>query len=61
MSILEKIVNYKIKEVELAHEATPIKGLEESIFFDRSCNSYTDKLSMAATSGVIAEFKRKSP
>ena len=56
-----KIVAYKNEEVQLAKEQTSIKALENSNFFNRSCNSYVDRLSSENATGVIAEFKRKSP
>ncbi len=61
MHILDTIVAYKKKEVAKAMERTPIKKLELSPLFHRLCNSYTRRLQQKQSSGVIAEFKRRSP
>lgn len=61
MSILEEIVIHKRKEVELAKLAYPISELEKSNFFDRKTFSISHALTKANSSGIIAEFKRKSP
>ncbi len=59
--ILDKIVAHKRKEVENRKLAIPFSALEQSGMMDRTCNSYVNALSVRSSSGVIAEFKRKSP
>jgi indole-3-glycerol phosphate synthase len=59
MNILEKIVAFKRKEVEERKKATPVGVLEESSFFTR--RTFSLKESLLARTGVIAEFKRRSP
>ncbi len=61
MHILEKIVQHKKKEVAAAKAKTAVSSLELSQYFQRTCNSYIDAISRTESSGVIAEFKRKSP
>ncbi len=61
MHILDKIVAYKQTEVLQSKDLRPIGLLEKSAFFNRSCNSYVDVLKNKSASGIIAEFKRKSP
>ncbi len=61
MHILDKIVLYKKEEVLKAKTQTSISALEKKPFFERNCNSYCDALEDEYASGVIAEFKRKSP
>lgn len=61
MHILEKIVQYKRKEVDAAKATRTTADLELSEYFSRSCNSYVTAISKKESSGVIAEFKRKSP
>lgn len=61
MTILEKIKEHKLKEVKEKKELYPIKLLEKSIFFNSPCVSLADYVSDPKRSGIIAEFKRKSP
>jgi indole-3-glycerol phosphate synthase len=61
MNILDKIVVNKKMEVALAKSRTPIAKLEESDFFQRKCYSFKDFLLDPQRTGIIAEFKRKSP
>lgn len=61
MTILEKITAYKKKEVEVAKAKYPIKLLEESIYFNNDIVSMKSFLRREDSSGIIAEFKRKSP
>ena len=60
MNILDKIVLDKQNEVALKKEFIPINTLEQIPFFDRKTISLTQKL-RNSTSGIIAEFKRRSP
>jgi indole-3-glycerol phosphate synthase len=61
MNILDKITAGKIKEVMQRKAVTTIKELEASPFFDRSTHRLTEALTKFGASGIIAEFKRKSP
>jgi len=61
MNILDKIVINKKMEVHLAKTRTPLNKLEESGFFNRTCYSFKEFLLDSKRTGIIAEFKRKSP
>ncbi|MFO7369654.1 MAG: indole-3-glycerol phosphate synthase TrpC [Bacteroidales bacterium] len=61
MTILNEIISHKIKEVSLVKEKVPISRLEESLYFQRNPLSFTDFLLNPDKTGIIAEFKRKSP
>lgn len=61
MSILEEIAAYKYKEVEARKTLHSISMLEKSHLFNRQTLSLKQSLLAEVSSGVIAEFKRKSP
>jgi indole-3-glycerol phosphate synthase len=61
MTILDKIVARKKVEVTRAKKRTTYTQLEESDFFHRDCYSFKDFLLDPQRTGIIAEFKRKSP
>ncbi|GGD96932.1 indole-3-glycerol phosphate synthase TrpC [Planktosalinus lacus] len=61
MNILETIKQHKIKEVAKQKAIYPIKLLEQSIFFESPCVSFSEYVGDPNRSGIIAEFKRKSP
>jgi indole-3-glycerol phosphate synthase len=61
MNILDKIVVNKKREVRYAKDRTSYTRLEESDFFHRECYSFKDFLLDPLRTGIIAEFKRKSP
>jgi indole-3-glycerol phosphate synthase len=61
MTILDKIIENKRKEVSLLAESTSVKSLENSEFFKRDIISLSKSLLDRNKSGIIAEFKRKSP
>lgn len=61
MNILNKIVNYKKKEVVSANLMIPYSELEQMTFFHRPTLKLTDFLLDVDRTGIIAEFKRKSP
>lgn len=61
MTILEKIKQHKIAEVEQKKALYPIKLLEESVYFNGDCVSMKEYIKNPIYSGIIAEFKRKSP
>lgn len=60
MNILDKIIYYKYKEVYRDKNITPIKKLEKSNFFERKCFSLEKRIK-ESSSGIISEYKRKSP
>ncbi|WP_185859504.1 indole-3-glycerol phosphate synthase TrpC [Blattabacterium cuenoti] len=60
MNILGKIVSVKKKEVYNNRRLYPIKELENSFFFKRKKFSLVKRLKESRT-GIIAEFKSKSP
>jgi indole-3-glycerol phosphate synthase len=61
MNILEKIAEFKQKEVEENRSLYPVKLLERSIYFKTKPVSLKAYLLEKNKSGIIAEFKRKSP
>ena len=61
MDILEKIIAHKHKEVENRKSLFPEKLLEQSLYFDGQSISLKKYLLREDMSGIIAEFKRKSP
>ena len=61
MNILEKIIEHKkleIAERKLLISETDLRNSEN---FNRKCYSLIEKLNQNNTTGIIAEFKRKSP
>jgi len=61
MDILKKIIEYKKPKVQELKELVPVKYLEKSIYFDTPVASMKEYLTRDNASGIIAEFKRKSP
>ena len=61
VNILDKIVAKKRQEIQFARSRTSIIRLEESEIFFRECYSLKEFILNPALSGIIAEFKRKSP
>ncbi len=61
MHILDRIVAHKKIEVEKNKEQSPIALLEQSPFYDRACVSFSDNIRDEKKSGIISEFKRRSP
>lgn len=59
MSILREIILNKRKEIDFFKKNNPISEIEKSLFFDREVISL--KKSLIEKSGIISEFKRKSP
>ncbi|GGI22845.1 indole-3-glycerol phosphate synthase TrpC [Pedobacter mendelii] len=60
-SILDKIVLRKKEEVADAKALVSVKELEQSIYFKRTPYSFKDFLLAKDRTGIIAEFKRRSP
>ncbi|MGE0079391.1 MAG: indole-3-glycerol phosphate synthase TrpC [Bacteroidales bacterium] len=61
MSILDEIVLNKKQEVAEQKELYPVKLLERSIYFNSQPLSLSEYILRPDLSGIIAEFKRKSP
>jgi len=61
MNILDKIVETKKREVELQQKDIPESKLREHESYGRRCNSLKAELLEPDSSGIIAEFKKKSP
>jgi len=61
MNILDNIIAYKKEEIEVRKLLVPEEALKQSSLFSRSCLSLKKVLEEEKTTGIIAEFKRKSP
>jgi indole-3-glycerol phosphate synthase len=61
MNILEQIVEHKKFEVERRKSEVRIAQLEETSYFNRQTLSLKESLQKESKTGIIAEFKRKSP
>lgn len=61
MNILDKIVERKKQLLKEKKERVSILTLENTSFYRTTCQSLLKKLNEPKTTGVIAEFKRKSP
>ncbi|MGZ3852920.1 MAG: indole-3-glycerol phosphate synthase TrpC [Flavisolibacter sp.] len=61
MNILEEIVAQKRKEVEQRKQEAGIADLEKERFFARKTYSLKDSILDPKKTGIIAEYKRRSP
>ena len=61
MNILDEIVAHKLKEVAERKLHYPADLLEQSLFFESETVSLKEHIKREDKSGIIAEFKRKSP
>ncbi len=61
MNILNKIITHKREEVAVRKLMVPEAELLDSTYFKRPCISLKNNLLKAGGTGIIAEFKRKSP
>jgi indole-3-glycerol phosphate synthase len=61
MTILDEIIAHKKKELALDIENTTIRDLENRKLFRRATLSMTEFILSPHKTGIIAEFKRKSP
>ncbi|HSF55291.1 MAG TPA: indole-3-glycerol phosphate synthase TrpC [Algoriphagus sp.] len=61
MNILEKIIADKYKEVAEKSSILPVKLLEQSLYFEGKVVSMKKYVTNPEKSGIISEFKRKSP
>ncbi len=61
MDILKKIITHKRKETEERQRLYPLELLKKSIHFAAPCVSLKQYVLRPDKSGIIAEFKRRSP
>ena len=61
MFILDKINREKLLEIEKAKQKVSINELKDYPFFNRQVNSLASNLKKSDASGIISEFKVKSP
>lgn len=61
MDILQKIKKHKLEEVEHLKKITPVARLQESIHYHAPAVSLSAYIRRPDKSGVITEFKKKSP
>jgi indole-3-glycerol phosphate synthase len=61
MDILEKIIARKRKEVDERQRLYPLELLKKSIHFNAPCVSLKQYVLRPDKTGIIAEFKRRSP
>lgn len=61
MNILDKIVLRKKEEVALAKQRVSVQELEAGLHFNRNPYSFKEFLLDGQRTGIIAEFKRRSP
>ena len=61
MNILDTIIEQKKIEVAEAKKRVPFEQLRDGKFYDRETFSLKQFLSSESTTGIIAEFKRRSP
>ncbi|MDB5201393.1 MAG: indole-3-glycerol phosphate synthase [Ferruginibacter sp.] len=61
MNILQKIIAHKEEEVAVRKLMVPEKDLFDTSYFARRCLSLKQNLLTDNATGLIAEFKRKSP
>jgi indole-3-glycerol phosphate synthase len=61
MNILDKIIEQKKVEIAQAKKQIPVSSLEHSEYFQMPVRSLSASLLKENSTGIIAEFKRKSP
>ena len=61
MNILDNIISVKKEEVREKKALVPVSELKNFPYFKSACNSLVSQLIMEGSTGIIAEFKRKSP
>ncbi len=61
MNILDNIIAVKVEEVKQKKALVPVSKLETYPFFNSPGNSLVSQLLKEEGTGIIAEFKRKSP
>lgn len=61
MNILERITAIKKKELAELKKVKPLKDLEKYEYFSREATPLSESILNPVRTGIIAEFKRKSP
>lgn len=61
MNILDNIIATKKIEVEQKKQLVPVEDLKTFPLYNAACNSLVSQLLLEGATGIIAEFKRKSP
>jgi indole-3-glycerol phosphate synthase len=61
MNILDQIIADKFREIEEKKSLVPVKLLEKSVYFPGPLVSMKKYVTHPEKTGIIAEFKRKSP
>jgi indole-3-glycerol phosphate synthase len=61
MNILDKIIEFKRSEIEKRKAAVNIAELEKAFYFNRERLSLKRSLQDGSKTGIITEFKRRSP
>ena len=61
MNILDKIIAHKKTEIEKRKQEVPVSLLEKGSFYERKTLSLKQSLLDKTKTGIIAEFKRRSP
>ena len=60
-TILDNIVANRIEEIRIQKLSKPLLEILASINISYKCNSLAERLAAKGSSGIIAEFKRRSP
>lgn len=60
-NILERIIAEKKREVALRRQNISVRFLESSEYFKTPCHSFAAALNAPGKTGIITEFKRRSP
>src|SRR5678809_1410893 len=61
MNILDNIIQHKRSEVQNRKRDMRISELEKGLYFERKTLSLKESLERGSRTGIIAEFKRRSP
>jgi indole-3-glycerol phosphate synthase len=61
INILEQIVSYKKEEIKKSKKEVPVSFLEKQLAYPREIYSMKKMLTDPGKTGIIAEFKKKSP
>jgi indole-3-glycerol phosphate synthase len=61
MTILDKIIEHKKWEINQLRKSVPVRDLEKKTLFESDINSLSGSIIDKKKTGIITEFKRKSP